>query len=84
MGELTKSERANGKARKPTSKRPRKDVQLCPPTCVKYHSKQFVADLFGVHVSTVYVYTQKGLQTNRHGMIYCPWIRQYYENKKNQ
>jgi DNA invertase Pin-like site-specific DNA recombinase len=57
----------------------RKPVKLCPEDCTTYHTKKEVADILGVSVATVYNYIKDGLRENKAGVIYCPWIRAYYQ-----
>ncbi len=61
----------------------RSQVELCPPTCVCWHSKQFVMEQLGIRPSSLYKYIREknGLRISRKGMIWCPWIREFWERE---
>lgn len=57
------------------------EVELCPDTCKKYHTKEFVAGQLHVTVRMIYRYIARGLQVSELGGIYCPWIREFLDRK---
>ncbi len=60
-------------------------VVLCGEECQAWHSKQFIADLLGVGLSTVYVYARKrGLPESKFGRIYCPDFREWYRDEEEE
>jgi hypothetical protein len=61
-----------------------KSIKLHPETCEYWHTKEQVAEILNVSVTTIYAYIRNGLRVGRHGTIYCPWIRDYYEGEDKQ
>jgi len=57
-------------------------IQLCNPDCNKWHSKHFVRDQLGISEATLYRWIKDGLRISSKGMLWCPWIREYYEREQ--